>query len=154
MKARLIGGFRYGPVRAAVRSGESSAAPANWALYAAAGKIREAADRDPSPTNLHALGLAHLVLSQYDEAVRPLEDAVRRIPLPAVSQRSVGRVPRTGEAARSGRTVKADESLLEARFNRASRSRHCSWKIRRVWLGSTISTRREHGMGSRSQEAP
>src|SRR5688500_15796781 len=80
IEARLPGGFAYGPLRAAVRSGGSSAVPDNWTLYAAAGRIREETDRDPTAANLHALGLAHLVLGQHDDAVRALEDAVAEEP--------------------------------------------------------------------------
>lgn len=71
VEPRLTGSFRYAPLR-------SAGVSANWNLYAAAGRIREDAERDPTPGNLHALGLAHLVLGQSDAAVRALEDARRR----------------------------------------------------------------------------
>jgi CHAT domain-containing protein/tetratricopeptide (TPR) repeat protein len=131
IEARLTGGFRYGPLRAAVRSGGSSAARDHWTLYAAAGRIREVADRDPSAPNLHALGLAHLVLGQYDEAVRALEDAVSEDPdqpryqsdLCAAYLARARQLDRPDDLPRAlgaaERAVKGDERLLEARFNRA-----------------------------------
>jgi CHAT domain-containing protein len=131
IEARLTGGFRYGPLRAAVRSGGSSAARDHWTLYAAAGRIREVADRDPSAPNLHALGLAHLVLGQYDEAVRALEDAVSEDPdqpryqsdLSAAYLARARQLDRPDDLPRAlgaaERAVKGDERLLEARFNRA-----------------------------------
>jgi CHAT domain-containing protein len=131
IEPRLTGGFHYGPLRAAVRSGGSSAARDHWTLYAAAGRIREVADRDPSAPNLHALGLAHLVLGQYDEAVRALEDAVSEDPdqpryqsdLSAAYLARARQLDRPDDLPRAlgatERAVKGDERLLEARFNRA-----------------------------------
>ena len=131
VEARLSG-FRYGPVRAPVRSGGSSAAASdNWTLYAAAGKIRETAERDPSAPNLHALGVAHLVLGHYDEAVRAIEDAIAEEPEPPQYHSDLAAaylarakhldrpddLPRALGAAE--RAIKGNESLLEARFNRA-----------------------------------
>src|SRR5262245_29333627 len=80
VEARLTGGFSHGPMRAAKRSGGSSAASDNWSLLATAGKIREEATSDPTSDNLHALGLAHLLLGEHDAAVRALEDAVTQSP--------------------------------------------------------------------------
>ena len=132
VEARLTGGFRYGPVRAPVRSGGSSVASSDdWTLLAAAGKIRETAERDPSAPNLHALGVAHLVLGEYDQAVRAIEDAVAEDPAPAQYQSDLAAaylarakyldrpedLPRALEAAE--RAVKRDDALKEARFNRA-----------------------------------
>jgi tetratricopeptide (TPR) repeat protein len=132
VEARLTGGFRYGPVRAPVRSGGSSAAASdNWTLYAAAGRIREDAEHDPSAPNLHALGLAHLVLGHYDEAVRAIEDAIAEDPEPPRYHSDLAAaylarakhldrpddLPRALGAAE--RALTGNEALLEARFNRA-----------------------------------
>jgi CHAT domain-containing protein len=130
VEARLTGGFRYGPLRAPLRSGGSAAPMDNWTLYAAAGRIREVALQDPSAPNLHGLGLAHLVLGNYDEAVQALEDAIAETPQSARYQSDLAAaylarakeqdrpddVPRALAAAERSIAV---EDLLEARFNRA-----------------------------------
>jgi CHAT domain-containing protein/tetratricopeptide (TPR) repeat protein len=131
VEARLTGGFRYGPVRAPVRSGGSSAASDDWTVYAAASRIRGDAQNDPSAPNLHALGLAHLVLGEYDDAVRAIEDAVSEDPGPARYHSDLAAaylarakhldrpddLPRALGAAE--RALKTDDTLHEARFNRA-----------------------------------
>lgn len=131
VEARLTGGFRYGPLRAPVRSGGSAAPMDHWTLYAAAGRIRENALADPSAANLHALGLAHLVLGEFDHAITALEDAIAEDPQPAqyhsdlaaayLARARHGRrpddLPRALGAAQ--RAVDRNDALLEARFNRA-----------------------------------
>jgi CHAT domain-containing protein/tetratricopeptide (TPR) repeat protein len=131
VEARLSGGFRYGPLRSPVRSGGSSAAAANWTLYAAAGRIREDAEQSPNPANLHALGLALLLLGDHDGSVRALEDAVVEAPDNARYQTDLSAAylararqldrpddyPRALEAAE--RALKIDGGRPEARFNRA-----------------------------------
>jgi CHAT domain-containing protein len=131
VEARLSGGFRHGPLRAPVRSGGSLAPTDNWTLLGVAGRIREAAEQDPNAANLHALGLAHLVLGQHDEAVRALEDAVAEASANAQYQsdlaaaylsraKQAGRaddLPRALSAAE--RAIAADAQLAEPLFNRA-----------------------------------
>lgn len=131
VEARLSGGFAYSPFRAPMRSGGSSAAADNWSLYAAAGKIREDVERDPTADNLHALGVAHLLLGEYDAAIRAFEDAIGQSPAPAqyhndlaaaylARWRQLDRpddLPRALEAVE--RALERDAQLLEARFNRA-----------------------------------
>lgn len=131
VEARLTGGFRYGPVRAPVRSGGSSAASDDWTVYAAASRIREVARNDPSASNLHALGVSHLVLGEYDNAVRAIEDAVADDPEPAQYHSDLAAaylarakhlnrpddLPRALGAAE--RALKRNADLNEARFNRA-----------------------------------
>ena len=46
-----------------------------WKLLAAAERARERAAADPSARNLHALGIAHLLLGETDAAVEQLERA-------------------------------------------------------------------------------
>src|SRR4029453_4168426 len=53
VEARLTGAFRYSPMRAPVRSGGSLAPLDNWKLFAAAGRIRENFQQDPTPSTLH-----------------------------------------------------------------------------------------------------
>lgn len=76
VEARLTGGFKYGPLRSPVRSGGRAGPTDNWSLLAAAGKIREVAERNPTPESLHALGVAQLQLGEYDDAVAALEKAL------------------------------------------------------------------------------
>jgi tetratricopeptide (TPR) repeat protein len=130
VEARLTGGFRYGPLRAPLRSGGSAAPMDNWTLYAAAGRIREEALQEPSAPNLHGLGMAHLVLGNYDEAIQAFEDAIAETPqnpryqsdlaaaylARAKEQQRPDDLPRALAAAE--RAIAA-EDILEARFNRA-----------------------------------
>ncbi len=131
VEARLTGGFVHGPLRAAVRSGGSSAALDNWTLFAAAGKIREDAKREPSAPHLHALGVAHLVLGQSDDAVRALEDAVAEnaqnaryhSDLAAAYLARAHQLDRPDDYGRAlgaaDRALKISDAAIEARFNRA-----------------------------------
>lgn len=131
VEARLTGGFAYGPLRAPVRSGGSSAARDNWSLLAAAGRIREEAQKNPVAANLHSLGVAALVLGEHDEAIRALEDATAEEPgsgryqsdLAAAYLARAQAAERPDDLTRgltaAERALKADHTLLEARFNRA-----------------------------------
>jgi CHAT domain-containing protein/tetratricopeptide (TPR) repeat protein len=130
VEARLTGGFRYGPLRAPLRSGGSAAPMDNWTLYAAAGKIREEAQKEPTADNLHGLGLAHLVVGNYDDAVQALEDAVAEAPQVSRYQSDLAaaylargkELDRPDDAPRAlaaaERAIAADDTL-EARYNRA-----------------------------------
>ena len=71
-EGRLSGGFAYGAVRTPTRSGTDTA---NLSLLAAAGELQQAAAADPSATNLHAWGVAQLLLADYDNALVNLRDA-------------------------------------------------------------------------------
>jgi hypothetical protein len=78
VEARLTGGFKYGPLRSPVRSGGRVGPTDNWSLLAAAGRIREEAERNPTSENLYAAGVASLLIGNHDEAVRSLESANSR----------------------------------------------------------------------------
>jgi CHAT domain-containing protein len=147
VEARLTGGFRYSPMRATVRSGGSLAPLDNWPLYATAGRIREDVQQDPSPINVHALGVAHLLLGEYDEAVQALEDAIAEDATNGRFQADVSAaylararalerpddLPRALGAAE--RAIAADPSALEPRFNRALALQALSLRdpARRAW---------------------
>ena len=132
VEARLTGGFRHGPLRASVRSG-GSLAPSldNWKLYAVAGRIREDVRLAPTSDNLHALGLAQLLIGNYDDAVQALEDAIAEDAGNAAYQsdlaaaylaraKQLDRPDDTPRAlAAAERAVAADPRSLEAKFNRA-----------------------------------
>lgn len=76
IEARLSGGFKYGPLRAVAR-GPGDLSQQNLALLAAAGELQKKAREDPSPENLHAWGVAQLLLGDYDAAITNLEAAGR-----------------------------------------------------------------------------
>jgi hypothetical protein len=130
VEARLTGGFKYGPLRSPMRSGGRVGPTDNWSLLAAAGRIREVAEKDPRPENLHALGIAHLVIGEYDEAIvglerRAADDADARLQSDLAAA-LLARASAMGKAedlplalAAADRAIALDESLLEARFNRA-----------------------------------
>jgi len=70
IEGRLTGGFSYGEVRTPDRGG----APAdNLALVAAAGEIQKRAATNPSAANLHAWGVAQLLVGRHDASVETLE---------------------------------------------------------------------------------
>ena len=130
VEARLTGGFRYGPLRASVRSGGSLAPLDNWKLFAAAGRIREDVTQDPTSDNLHALGLAHLVIGNLDEAVQAFEDAIAedaskaqyQSDLAAAYSRAPKQLDRPDDLPRAlaaAERAAADNGLAEAKFNRA-----------------------------------
>jgi CHAT domain-containing protein len=129
VEGRLTGGFPHGDLQGTRRSG--SVAQQNLSLLAAAGELQKAAQADPSPTNLHAYGVAQLLLADYDSAVANLEAAAGDEPgtarflndlAVAYSERSVrgdrpDDLPKAFEAA--DRALILDASLIEARFTRA-----------------------------------
>ncbi|HEU4893905.1 MAG TPA: CHAT domain-containing protein [Vicinamibacterales bacterium] len=73
IEGRLTGGFTYGEVRTPDRS---LAPPDNLALVAAAGEIQKRADANPSAANLHAWGIAQLLVGRYDGSVETLESVL------------------------------------------------------------------------------
>jgi CHAT domain-containing protein/Flp pilus assembly protein TadD len=73
IEGRLTGGFGYGEVRTPDRS---LAPTGNLALVAAAGEIQKRADTNPSAANLHAWGVAQLLVGRYDASVETLESVL------------------------------------------------------------------------------
>ncbi len=128
VEGRLTGGFRYGPLTSPTR-GPGRAE--DWRVLAAAGQIREQAGQHESPANTHALGVAHLVLGEADEAVSALEAAIRSEPgharfqsdLAAAFLARAKHLDRPEDylkaLAAAERAVQADPRLPEALFNRA-----------------------------------
>lgn len=74
IEARLTGGFKYGPLRSVTR-GPGDLSSKNLALLAAAGELQKKAQEDPSAENLHAWGVAQLLLGDYEASLRTLGDA-------------------------------------------------------------------------------
>lgn len=80
IEARLTGGFKYGPLRSVTR-GPGDLSSKNLALLAAAGELQKKAQEDPSAENLHAWGVAQVLLGDYDAAVATLELAADHEPV-------------------------------------------------------------------------
>ena len=75
IEGRLTGGFRYGPLRSVTR-GSNDSAKQNLALLAAARELQNAAQTDPTATNLQAAGAARLLIADYEGAIASLNDAL------------------------------------------------------------------------------
>ncbi|MCU1245238.1 MAG: hypothetical protein JWN02_1148, partial [Acidobacteria bacterium] len=79
VEARLSGGFAYRRPQPVMRGEDDTRKdPRSWGLFSAAEKIRTRADSAPTVKNLHELGVANLVLGNYDSAVQTLEAAIRK----------------------------------------------------------------------------
>jgi tetratricopeptide (TPR) repeat protein len=132
IEGRLTGGFKYGPLRSVTR-GPADLSNRSLALLAAAGELQKAAHEDPTPENLHAWGIAQLLLDNQDSldgSIRTLATAVSlsgdagiRSDLAAAY---VQRFRATGEPRdirdalqESERALAADPGLQPAAFNRA-----------------------------------
>ena len=101
-----------------------------WKLLAAAERVREQAAADPSARNLHALGIANLLLGEGDAAVEQLERARRADPLDGRIASDLGAAlihrglaadrPEDIAAGLDVLIAKADAAVtLDDRFNRA-----------------------------------
>ena len=75
IEARLTGGFKYGPVRQVTR-GPGDLSRQNLQLLATAGELQKRADTDPSAENLHAWGVAQLLLGDLNGAITSLSVAL------------------------------------------------------------------------------
>lgn len=78
IEARLTGGFKFGPMRQAMR-GPSSSGRESVAVLAAAAEIERRAQEQPTAAHVHAAAVADLLTSMdgLDDAIRRLEDASR-----------------------------------------------------------------------------
>jgi hypothetical protein len=131
VEARLTGGFKYGPLRSPMRSGGRVGPTDNWSLLAAAGRIREVAEKDPTAENLHASGVAFLLVADYDNAIRTLQTAADKQPrsAPVRSDLAAAFLARGDQRQSRGDWQAAltavnvalafESSLLEARYNQA-----------------------------------
>ena len=125
--AGRIAGLPYA-VSSTTRGGNATG---NFHLLAAAAKAKDAAAAERNATTLHALGVAHLLLGEYDEAVRALDEASRKDgPAAAIesdlaaaySARAVQREASVDYAqalAAADRAIAADPNFDAAYFNRA-----------------------------------
>jgi len=130
IEGRLTGGFAYGPLRGAVRSGEAASVAVPPDVRIAAAQIEKRSSSDRSPRALDSLGLAYLVTGELDRAIGALEEAADR-PQPdaqVLSDLSAAYLARASRnhpqdfaraATMAERAVKANPRLAEAWFNRA-----------------------------------
>jgi CHAT domain-containing protein len=132
VEPRLTGGFRYARLLV-MRSGEGpqglDAQP--FAVIAAVAKIRERAEKDPSPEALGALGVTYLVSGDVGSAVKSLESATTQAPENAqlwsdLAAAYLARATQADEPADIPKALEAAERAIEltnapteAWFNRA-----------------------------------
>jgi len=129
--ARITGGFTWVPLEPLSRSGGGPRTTPAWELLAAASRVKKDAEADPSPENRHALGVAHLVLGDLDQAVSVLRSVASDAPPNATLLNDLGAalLARGEMQARPDDFVEAlslidkalqlDGTLKEALFNRA-----------------------------------
>jgi tetratricopeptide (TPR) repeat protein len=79
IEGRLTGGFKYGPLRSVAR-GPGDVSHQNLALLAVAAELETATRTDASATNLHAWGVAQVLLGRLDAAITSLGSALRERP--------------------------------------------------------------------------
>jgi hypothetical protein len=83
IEARLSGGFKYGPLRPVLR-GPGGSPVQNLRLLTVAEDLERAAQAQATAENLHAWGVARLLLGDVDGAVESLALALEKSPTPAV----------------------------------------------------------------------
>ncbi|HET8947794.1 MAG TPA: CHAT domain-containing protein [Candidatus Polarisedimenticolia bacterium] len=129
-----VSGFPYAPFPSPFRGPVplDRSNPANWALFNAADRIRQDADRPgATPEDRRALGLAHLLVGDAGEAVATLEEIARSRPHDAATLSDLAaaylvRADATHGAEDRVRAIDAarhalaiDPDRAEARFNLA-----------------------------------
>ena len=77
VEGRLTGGFKFGPIESPTRGAEAST---DWRVLAAAGKLEEEARGTENARLLGALGTAHLVTRDFDDAVKYFDQAIDLAP--------------------------------------------------------------------------
>jgi CHAT domain-containing protein len=142
VEGRLSGGFHYGPAPSSTRAAGNPSA-ADYRLLAAAARIEQAATQRRTPENLHALGVAHLLIGRHDEAIAVLEEALGPSKTPDIAaDLASAYIARGNSDARTDDYVRAlayaeqaissDPSLIEAHFNRALALEHLELRERAV----------------------
>lgn len=128
-----LSGFPYRALRSATRSGgPASPGERDYGVRSIAARIREAAAGSEAPALVHALGVAHLLLGEIDDAIAALERASAQ-PDPqqasvysdlsaaylARADRQQDQQDRQRALAAAERAIGLDPGLPEAHFNRA-----------------------------------
>ena len=114
IESRVAGGFKYGPLRQPTRGPGRS--EANLTLLAAAGEIQRDLEAERTPETLHAWGVAQLMLGNFDEAVRTLEEGLSVAPAdPALLTSASGAyIARATQAQRADDWPRALELAIQA----------------------------------------
>lgn len=130
VEGRLTGGFKFGPIESPTRGAEASS---DWRVLAAAAKLEEEARGTENARLLGALGTAHLVTRDFDNAVKYFDQAIDLAPDDSLlrTDRAAALLAR-GDAAGDGgaadfvralddaaRAVLKDPTRPEALFNKA-----------------------------------
>ena len=131
IEPRMTGGFKYGAVKAPVRSGESVLDASSPDVRIAVARIEQKTETSRRPQDIAALGVAYLSVASVDRAVAALEESTD-LPTPdpnglsdlaaaylvkGTEQKQSQDVAKALSAAE--RAVKGDPALAEASFNRA-----------------------------------
>jgi tetratricopeptide (TPR) repeat protein len=129
IEPRLAGGFRAGPLAGPMRGSIPEARDVD--LLAAAGRVRERAERDPRPENRRAHAAAQLLVGNVEAGAEQLEAIVRDDPADARNHNDLAaayllRAERAGRAEDLPRALESADRALEispgmpeALFNRA-----------------------------------
>ena len=131
LDARVSGGFSWAPLQPFERSDTDARSTSSWEVLAAASAIRNEAELKPTTESLHALGIAHFVLGDLDDAVSVLRRVTKESAGDAKSLNDLGAalLERGETKGRPGDLVEAlswinkslelNPSFAEAMFNRA-----------------------------------
>lgn len=126
--ARPTGGFRYGALKSPVRG---SGSDENYTLLAEAATLRERAERTNAAGDLHAAGIAQLLIGDDARGVTLLESAVNASPDNAMLRADLGAAYMSRYANRGNeadaeaalaaldQALAASPTLAEAWFNKA-----------------------------------
>jgi len=131
IEARLTGGFAYGALRGPMRGGTPAAPAASPEVRMAAANAEKVLAARNTRDALHTLGVASLVVGDFDRAIPMIERAVAIPPpnpryLADLAAAYLARNARDSEhqdlvkaLAVADRAVKPDPAIAEALFNRA-----------------------------------
>jgi|CXWL01.1.fsa_nt_gi tetratricopeptide (TPR) repeat protein len=128
---RLTGGFQYGALLKPQRAEGAVPSTTSWEVFAAAARVKESALNSRTAHGSAALGIAHLLVRNGDEAVRLIKAAQAEQPSVASvrSDLSAAHLVRADLAGHmldrawalewAGRALEVDPTLPEALFNKA-----------------------------------
>jgi tetratricopeptide (TPR) repeat protein len=132
IEPRITGEFAYGPLRSAVRSGQSTRNASSPDMRIASAKIEKVVERSRTPQTLAALGKALLATGEGEKAVPVLEEATSTAaPDPhALSDLAAAYLVRSEQkkdpaadlesaVSAADKAIKLDPTIAEAWFNRA-----------------------------------
>jgi tetratricopeptide (TPR) repeat protein len=130
IEPRLSGGFAYAPLAPVTRGGGGSPSSTDFQTRAAEADLRNRANADPTPINLHRWGVGLLMIGDFDDAITQLDRAASGLSEAAVQNdlaaaylarsRAEGSADDSEKAlAAADRAIALEPSSAEAHFNRA-----------------------------------